>query len=1190
MRRPIAILALCLLLPVSLTAQQPLVWQQRADVGSPGSYEGAAMVFHAEQGVSMLFGGDKFAPGSGLGFPSNDLWQYDGASWQAVTASGPLPAARSGHALAYDPVDGRVLLFGGDAGGGTSLNDLWAFDFTGAATGAWTRLADLPSAGRRGAAMTYDAARGHFVVVGGIKQGTAEVTPAGGSTYGTVIPATRETWTWNRSAWTAGPDSALYNNGPILNHPDFKVHAGPLNGALGHHAASGETLLLAERALPLVGLPLAGHAHPGGTATYYDGSSWTANFGGHVPLRGSPERIAFSFSRIQCAYDPARQRLVVVPAGSTLSIEYNGNGWPGATDSADPEIVDLRGSFGPLPADRPRPCMAHDTLRGRTVYFGGRASVAEPGDTWELVENAAAPFSITTDLGTAPLEPCAGETISLTGTAAGVAPFKVRWFRDATLVAEGASFNLTLTGVTPAQSGAYRFEVTDPSGRKLISQSKPVFVHGPPVFTQQPQERRVIPGESFSLEAAVSSTLPVTYQWYRDADLLPGATSRIYTRTATPADAGNYSVFVTTRCTTVSSNGARVFTGPLINQQPVAPTGQDVMAAPVSLSVTGNGVGAQAGTYTTGGDPATYPDRHAPDSPTHPQPLSFTWRHEGVPLVAGPKYSFTNTALGSNLVIHQPDYEDEGLYDCVVTDAAGPAHAKTSVSTLLVLHPLAPPYLTVLQSRGPEPRTGSGMIYDSRRRRTVLFGGEAFGVNPRSTFTTPMHFTSNDTWEWDGQVWVKRNPVHRPPPTSSFGIAYDSLRGRTVIFGGHKDMPPDFAPGFEVINQDTWEWDGNDWTQVTPPSPPPARLNPAMCFDSTRGEILMLGGDRFNPEVQDPAGFNALRKTLWGWNGVQWTQRGSLPNGASAPIVGGRNAFGFDPGRGVAALFGLFDDTQYPVWEWNGSVWNRVLPPLTLRVQESRFSGSAFYDPVRRRIGLPVLSNYLSPGSNNVPAVVWWNGADFINGENGTIDEINNIVPFGIDAMPYGQVQDLGVFDPHRRCFVWHDTPQFVNQGPAHTREMHFSAKVKPVHQPLEVHFAVNQNVQIRSIHAGRRPLVHQWLKDGSPILDAVHFSGADTPTLTIHSATAADAGNYSVRVTNLFNQIVTPDIRVTLLNSGIGMVVQGGGLVLSWPGANGILETAASLTGPWTAVPGATPPYSVAMDEGAKFYRVRYP
>lgn len=1166
-------------------SQAPLIWQQRTDVGSPGQYVGAALAFDAQQGVTLMFGGEKSIQGSPA-LVSNDLWQYDGNTWQQVNVSGPLPTARSGHALVYDPVDRRVLLFGGDAGGGVFLNDLWAFVFSGPAAGAWVPLTNLPAAGRWGMAMGFDGGRSVFVVVGGVREGTEIQSPPGGGTYGGVKPATRETWLWDRQNWTAGPASALYNNGPTQDHPDYQILAGPLNGSLGYLPNVDRLELLAERIFPMVRIPVANVFYGAGGVSVFNGASWGLNTGGNVYSETgiSSSWLTSSVSRIQSAYDPARQRLVVVAAGRNTSQEDTGAGWAG-------DVAGTWGSFGPLPLDRPRPCVAHDTVRGRTVYFGGRASLTEPGDTWELVENPAVPFVITTDLSTTLLERCEGESFSLTGAATGVGPFKVRWYRDATLVSDSVGFHLTLTDVTAAQTGAYTFEVTDSSGRKRVSQTTPVIVHARPVVTR-PQERRVIPGESFSLEVSVTSTLPVTYQWYRDAAPIPGATAAVYTKlAATLEDAGNYVAFVTSRCTTVSSEGGRVYVGPIVNQQPNAPSGVEVMTTPISLTVTGTGAGALVGTYTTGGSTTAYPNRHAPDSPTNPLPMTFTWRHEGVPLVPGPKYSFNETAISSQLIIHDPDYEDEGAYDCLVADASGPVYAKASAKTILILHPLAPPYLTLLQARGPDPRRDSGMVYDSRRKRTVLFGGEAFGTNPRTG--AAGYYYSNETWEWDGQVWVRRNPVNRPPPMSQFGIAYDSDRGRTVIFGGFRTFPPNYSGATAAITGDVWEWDGQDWTQVISATPSPlARTQASLCYDNVRQEVLMVGGNAFNPNPSDP---RAIKNALWAWNGTQWTARPGLPTPSNnaAPEVYNLCAFVFDPSRGTAVLFSPFFDSQYPVWEWSGTAWNRIVPPVNLRVMDSRPGGMAFFDPVRRQIGLPILSNNLYPPmAGTVPAVVWWNGLEFMRGDTGTLDDVTGAVLQPFDASPVGDAGAQGdktVFDIARRCLVWLDMPNFINQGTIFTREMHFSAKVKPVHQPVEVIFTPNQTLHLRVISAGRRPLVHQWLKDGLPIFDNGHWTGADQGTLTIHNAMAADAGAYSLRVNNVFNQVTTADIRVLLQPIGISAVVQGSGLILSWPGA-GILEFSSTPAGPWTPIFGATAPYSVAMDEERRFYRVRYP
>jgi len=46
-----------------------------------------------------------------------------------------------------------------------------------------------------------------------------------------------------------------------------------------------------------------------------------------------------------------------------------------------------------------------------------------------------------------------------------------------------------------------------------------------------------------------------------------------------------------------------------------------------------------------------------------------------------------------------------------------------------------------------------------------------------------------------------------PGPRGGFGMAYDSARGKTVLYGGGVDagIPTD---------RDTWEWDGTNWRRV----------------------------------------------------------------------------------------------------------------------------------------------------------------------------------------------------------------------------------------------------------------------------------------------------------------------------------------------------------------------------------------
>jgi hypothetical protein len=71
---------------------------------------------------------------------------------------------------------------------------------------------------------------------------------------------------------------------------------------------------------------------------------------------------------------------------------------------------------------------------------------------------------------------------------------------------------------------------------------------------------------------------------------------------------------------------------------------------------------------------------------------------------------------------------------------------------------------------GPAPRNASAIAYDSNRSRTLLFGGDAQGVQ-------------GDTWEWDGSYWTQMDDIG-PGPLLGAAMAFDSARSRAVLFGG----------------------------------------------------------------------------------------------------------------------------------------------------------------------------------------------------------------------------------------------------------------------------------------------------------------------------------------------------------------------------------------------------------------------
>ena len=65
-------------------------------------------------------------------------------------------------------------------------------------------------------------------------------------------------------------------------------------------------------------------------------------------------------------------------------------------------------------------------------------------------------------------------------------------------------------------------------------------------------------------------------------------------------------------------------------------------------------------------------------------------------------------------------------------------------------------------------------------------------------------------------------------------MAFDPATGQMILFGGFD------GSGFQ---NDTWNWDGTTWTQLTPATSPSARFEASMAFDPATGQMILFGGE-----------------------------------------------------------------------------------------------------------------------------------------------------------------------------------------------------------------------------------------------------------------------------------------------------------------------------------------------------------
>ena len=133
------------------------------------------------------------------------------------------------------------------------------------------------------------------------------------------------------------------------------------------------------------------------------------------------------------------------------------------------------------------------------------------------------------------------------------------------------------------------------------------------------------------------------------------------------------------------------------------------------------------------------------------------------------------------------------------------------------------PVWTLRSSGGPSARHAHALAYDSARGRVVVFGGLSGSTR------------LDDIWEWDGTSWTEKHPdAPTPSARHSHAMAYDSARGMVVLFGGN-------ASGREA---DTWEWDGTSWNSLGVTPAPYSRYGHSMVYDASRGVSRPVWGLR----------------------------------------------------------------------------------------------------------------------------------------------------------------------------------------------------------------------------------------------------------------------------------------------------------------------------------------------------------
>ncbi|MCI4334642.1 MAG: PKD domain-containing protein [Thermoplasmata archaeon] len=451
--------------------------------GGPSARAGAAMAYDPSDGYVLLFGGT-----NSISVLLGDTWSFQNGTWTNLTSTvNGTPPARLLGVLAYDPASRGMILFGGHLNGGTLYTSAtWGYHH-----GVWTNLTSTvgtPPSGRIYSVMVTDSTDSQILLYGG--------TNNGGSSFLT------DTW--------------LFKGGGWINVTSL---AGSSFGRLLYPVGSDDP---ADHGVLVMALYPSGTGAPCATLIY-SGGSWR-----NITSTLSP--LAPDLVYEQLAYLPSIASVVATGGylvNSTASVwpyttisEFASGGWSNVTaEVAGPPLEGIYSGIAVNPTD------------GSLLLFGGIA----PSST---VSSAAwlfsAPPKVTATANRAVVDQ--GTSVSFTGgVTLGAAPYAFHWnFGD-------GSTATTLSGVHGyPRPGTFtaNLTVTDLVGHSVTT-SVSIVVNAPLSLSASATPSIGTANSTVALTSALSGgTAPYAYHW----SLGDGSTATASSLGHVYSKAGNYSV------------------------------------------------------------------------------------------------------------------------------------------------------------------------------------------------------------------------------------------------------------------------------------------------------------------------------------------------------------------------------------------------------------------------------------------------------------------------------------------------------------------------------------------------------------------------------------------------------------------------------------------------------------------------
>jgi len=521
------------------------------------------------------------------------------------------------------------------------------------------------------------------------------------------------------------------------------------------------------------------------------------------------------------------------------------------------------------------------------------------------------------------------------------------------------------------------------------------------------------------------------------------------------------------------------------------------------------------------------------------QPLLYQWQKNGSDLVDGGNLV---GAQAHDLTLSNSSPADKGNYAVIVSNAFG---SVTSSAAALTFDAVTSPGINLItlhsfaggngggQPNGLVPAT-NGMFFGTTQIGGSNSAGTVFQMTTNGHVTTLYSFTGGS----DGAI------PFAPPAPGPDGILYG-----TTFQGGESDNGTIFkmsAAGalttlvsFDIANGDFPYAGlvlGNDRSFFGTSYQGGAFGRGTVYRVSTNGDLTTLysfsnGNDGGHPAAglaQDGDG-NFYGTTYKGGNFGNGTLYRIASNGPLASLVSFNSTNGSFP---LAGLAQGNDGNFYGVTSQGGAFTHgtvfRVTPSGLLTSLHSFTGGSDGRQPV---------GTLLQGSDGNFYGTTAY-GGDY---DAGTVFRI----------APGGALATLVHFDGYngahpRAALVQGTDGHFygtTQNGGANDHGLIFRFGIDSApeitSQPASQTVFQGAKVQLSVAVFGSVPLSYQWQKDGTDLADAGNLSGAVARVLTLTNVMAANAGSYSVRVSNALGSVTSAGALLQVTSSPPFMVMQ---------------------------------------------------